>query len=63
MQVLLNVFRCLKYAMLGGEISDFETCSRLLEATLAMLGALSVISHHLSPKAPNIAFEFICLRS
>ena len=58
-QVLLNVFCRLKYAMLGGDISDFETCSRLLDATLAMLGALSAISHHLSSKAPNIAFEFI----
>ena len=50
MQVLLNVFRHLKYAVLGGDISDFETCSSLLEATLAMLGVLSVISHHLSPQ-------------
>lgn len=50
MQVLLNVFRRLKYAMFGGDISDFETCSRLLETTLAMLGALYVISHHLSPQ-------------
>ena len=61
MHVLLKVFRRLKYAKLGGDISDFETCSLLLEATLAMHGALSVISHHLSPKAPNMAVELACL--
>ena len=61
MQVLLNVFRHLKYARLGGDIFDFETCSLLLEAALAVLGVLSVISHYLSSKAPGIAVEFTCL--
>jgi hypothetical protein len=61
MQVLLDVFCHLKHVMLGGDLSSFETCSLLLKAVLAMLGALPVISRHLSPQAPSVGISWVGL--
>jgi hypothetical protein len=54
--VLLNVFCRLKYRLFGGDIADFESCSLLLEVILAMLGALLVISRHLSSEASSMVY-------
>jgi hypothetical protein len=57
MEVLVSVRCHLKCVMFGGDIADFEIYSLLLGAIFAMLGALYVISHHLSSEAPSLVYE------